>query len=114
MKRRLLQANGFTRRFSDEELHSVLVCEKVASFDSVVGVGVKIIVVSHDRGHSSLCGDRVASHRVDLRDYGHIELRAELSRRDRRPQASGPASYDQDVVAEVFHAALTCSVERLG
>src|SRR3990172_4521003 len=110
----VFQANGFTGRFSDEELHSVLVCEKVASFDGVVGVGVKAVVVSQDRGHSSLCGDCVASHWVDLRDYGNVQFRAELSRRDGRPQASGASSYDQDVVAEVFHGALTCSVERLG
>src|SRR3990172_12080531 len=81
----VFQANGFTRRFSDEELYSVLVCEKVASFDGVVGVGVKAVVVSQDRGHSSLCGDCVASHRVDLRHYGNVEFRVELSRRDGRP-----------------------------
>src|SRR3972149_12223333 len=33
----VFQANGFTRRFSDEELHSVLVCEKVPSLARVVG-----------------------------------------------------------------------------
>ncbi|HEV8421196.1 MAG TPA: hypothetical protein VGR13_07570, partial [Actinomycetota bacterium] len=42
----------------------------------------------------------MAPHRVDLGDEGDAELVRDLGGGDGRPQASAPASYDDDVVLD--------------
>ena len=49
-------------------------------------------------GRAALGGDRVAAHRVDLRDHGHVEPRVGLGDGDGGAQAGAAAADDQHVV----------------
>ena len=70
----VLQPQQLLRRFLDERLDGVLVAQPVAAGDRVVGVLVEAVVGRDRAGGAALGGDRVAPHRVDLRDDRELSL----------------------------------------
>ena len=72
--------------------------EPVAARDRVVGVLVEAVVGGDDAGRAALGRDRVAAHRIDLRDHRHVEPGVGLGDRDGGAQARAAAAHDQDVV----------------
>ena len=86
------------RRLLDERLDGVLVAQPVAAGDGVVGVLVEAVVRGDHAGGAALGRDRVAAHRVDLRDDGHPQGRVGLGDGDGRAQAGAAAADDEHVV----------------
>ena len=86
-----------TLRFDD-----VLVGEKVASLQGVVGVKIQVVVRRDRTGCSALGRDRVAAHRIDLGHHGNAAVRSRFRGRDRCSNSGSTASDENDVVANDF------------
>jgi hypothetical protein len=94
----VLQPQQFPGCLGHERLDRVLVAQPVAAGDGVVGVLVEAVDVLDDRGRAAFGRDRVAAHRIDLRDDRDAEVRVGLGDGDGRAQAGPTAAHDDDVV----------------
>ena len=89
----VLELQQLARRLLHERLDGVLVAQPVAARDRVVGVLVEGVAL-RDRARGAALGrHRVAAHRVDLRDDGHVESRFGLGDGDGGAE-TGPAAAD--------------------
>ena len=64
---------------------------------------VEFVIVFENCCHASLCGDRVAPHRVNFGDYCHVKFWVVLGRSDGGSESSCSTSDDENIVAVVFH-----------
>ena len=65
----MLEPQHLFWRFPDEGLDCILIAEPVAARDGVAGMLVQAIIGLDDCGGTPFGRDRVAAHRVDLRDH---------------------------------------------
>ena len=99
----MLHLDDLQGGLANKGFHHHLVGDEVRAFDGVEGVGLEAVLgVEHGR-RAAFGGNAVAAHGIDLRDQADRQTGAQLSRRDRRPQAGKSASYDQDVVGRRIH-----------
>ena len=108
----------------DERLDGVLVAQPVAAGDGVVDVLVEGVALGDHAGGTALGRHRVAAHRVDLRDDGHVESRvrsrrwrwrrADRPRRRRRAARRGAATTASSLTPELLvHQHLAAVVHDL-
>jgi hypothetical protein len=99
----VLEQGQLLRRLADEVLDHVLVAEEVRPLHGVVGVHLEAVVGARDRGGAALGGDRVAPHRVDLRDERDARLGVLLGGGDGGAQSRGASTDDDEIVAGRVH-----------
>src|SRR5882724_3522165 len=99
----MLESQHLFRRFSDKGLDRILIAEPIAARDRVAGMFVQAVIRFYNCGGSPFGRDRVAAHRVDLRDHRYIALGIDLGHRNGRPQASAPTTYQQNIMSRDLH-----------
>src|SRR5215472_3569689 len=82
------------RCFLDKSLHGILIAKPIAAGDRVVSMLVQAVAGLDDAGGAALSRDGVTSHRINLRNHSHAELRICLTDSNRCPQARSPAADD--------------------
>src|SRR3989441_9922670 len=80
----VLELDDLPRTPRDEEFDRVLVGEEIGALDRVTRVQLDGIVISKDGRGAAFRGNRVAPHRVDLRDDRDGQVRVRLRRGDCR------------------------------
>ena len=96
----MLQLDQLLWGLSYEQFDRILVRQPIRSADRVVTMSVERVVVLDDRRRPSFGGDRVASHRINLRHHRHREGRIKLSDRDGSAQPGPAAANDHDVMLQ--------------
>ena len=66
------------------DLHRILITHPVTTGNGVVGMLIEAVIGLDDRGGAAFGRDRMAAHRVDLRDHGHRQFGIDLGDRDGR------------------------------
>src|SRR5207245_4998493 len=94
----VLESQQLSRGLVDERFDSVLVAKPVAAGDRVVRVLVEAVVFCYHPGGTTLGGDRVAAHGVDLGDDRDAQPRVRFCNFYGCPQPSTAAAYEHDVM----------------
>ncbi len=106
----MLEPQQFVGHFVDEGLDHVLVAEPIAARDGVVDVLLDGVVVTDYAGGAAFGRDRVAAHRVNLRDHRDIELRIGFGDSDSGAESGAAATDQQNIVRRGFHSILRAGV----
>ena len=99
----MLHLHELARSLVDEQLDRVLIAQPVAARDGVVEMVVEAVVVLDHPGSAAFGGDRVAAHRVDLREQRDPQRRIRLDRRDRSAHAGAASADNDDVGRDQVH-----------
>ena len=109
----MLEPQQFFRRFFHENFDGILVAQPVAAGDGVVGVVIQRIP-TFDYPRSSAFGrNRVAAHRVNLRDHGHTEFGIGLGYGNRGSKAGAAAADQKNIVVGDVHKPRTSLLRKL-
>ena len=100
----MLQLKQFLGCVLHEHLDGVLVGQPVGPRDRVVGVIFQRIGRGDDGGGPAFGRDRMAPHRVYLRDHSDAEIGMIPSYGDSGAEPRSTAPDDQDIMLEGFHA----------
>ena len=100
----MFKLNRFPRCFFYEELYGILVSEKIAPLDCIVGVRVEAVIIPQYGGHASLGGDCMAPHGIHLRNDGNVQLGLKFDSCYRRTNACCSATYNDNVVIVMLQA----------
>jgi hypothetical protein len=99
----MLQSQKFLRSFVDKSLDGILIAQPIAARDGVVAVLVDGIVGFGHSGGATLRGNRMATHGIDLRNYGDSEMWIGFSNCDGCAQTCSAATNEQDIVGIGIH-----------
>src|SRR5579864_9157049 len=106
----MFEPQQFVGHFVDEGLDHVLVAEPIAARDGVVDVLLDSVVIADYTGGAAFGRDRVAAHRVDLRDHRDIELGIALGDSDSGAESGAAATNQENIVRRGFHSILRAGV----
>src|SRR5262249_25635093 len=94
----MLEPQQFFRRLSYENFDGILVAKPVATRDGVVGMVVQRILRLDYPGGPAFGRNRVATHRVNLRNHSYPEFGIGLGHGDGSSKAGATAADDQYVM----------------
>ena len=100
----MLQLQQLLGGVFDENLDGVLVGEPIGPRDRVVGMVIERVGWGDDGGGSAFGRDRMAPHRIDLRDHPNADVGMIPSYGDGRTKPCSTAPDDQNIMLESFHA----------
>src|SRR5262249_1671440 len=98
-----LEAQQLFGSFLDESLDGILITQPVSARNRVVGMLVERVAGLDDTRSASLGGNRMAPHRVNLRNHRYIEFGIEFGDSYRGSEARTATSDQENVVVRYVH-----------
>ncbi|EXI67881.1 MAG: hypothetical protein AW08_01485 [Candidatus Accumulibacter adjunctus] len=100
----MLELRQLLGTVGDEVLDHILLAEPVTTMHGIVEVILEAVARLLHARRTTLGGNGVAAHRVDLRHQRDLQRRVRLGNGDCRPQACAAATHDHHVCLVTLHA----------
>ena len=92
------------RGLFDEVFDDILLTEPVTAAHRIVKVVVEAVIRTFDPCGTAFGGDRMATHRIDLRYQCNLQRRISFCHGNRRTQTGPSSSHDDYICLIAFHA----------